>query len=57
MANTANSKLEKMANGLYTVRDYTPPKSINTADLRKLADKARKVTINIPDRWRKSEKA
>jgi hypothetical protein len=56
MANTANPKLEKMANGLYTVRDYQPPRNVNTKDLRKLADEARKVTIHISyDNPRKPE--
>lgn len=46
MADTpTNPKVTKLANGLYTVRDYQPPKEVRTGDLRKLADIARQVII------------
>jgi hypothetical protein len=48
MADKQNPKVEKSANGLYTVRGYEQPKEVPTGDLRKVADATRKVRIRIP---------
>jgi hypothetical protein len=43
-----DSGLEKVSEGVYTIRDYKQPKSVSTDDLRKVAEDARKVHIVIP---------
>lgn len=48
MADTPNPRVRKLGNGLYTVRDYERPKDVDTGELRKIADEARKVQIRIP---------
>ncbi len=45
---TENPKLQKLRDGLYTIRDYKRPESMKTGDLRKAAEEARKVQIVIP---------
>ena len=47
MAKTPNPKLQKMANGSYTIRDYEHPKDVHTGDLRKIADDVRHVRIVV----------
>jgi hypothetical protein len=54
MANLPNPKLEKMANGAYTLRNYERPKDVKTGDLRKIADDVRHVRIR-PDRSQDSQ--
>jgi hypothetical protein len=49
MADTPNPRVKKLANGLYTVRDYERPKDVSTGELRRIADEARKVQIRIPN--------
>jgi hypothetical protein len=48
MADTQNSRIKKLRNGLHTVRDYERPKNASTGELRKIADEARNVQIHIP---------
>jgi hypothetical protein len=52
---TENPKLEKLRDGLYTIRDYKRPESLTPADLRKAAEQARKVQITVPDQHDKNE--
>ena len=44
---TENPKLEKLRDGVYTIRDYKRPQ-VKTGDLRKAAEEARKININLP---------
>lgn len=43
-----NTKLQKLRDGLYTIRDYKQPENLETGDLRKAAEEARKVQVVAP---------
>ena len=45
-----NPKLQKLRDGLYTIRDYKQPEELSTEELRKAAELARKVQIVMPPR-------
>jgi hypothetical protein len=50
-----NTKLQKLRDGLYTIRDYKRPDELTTEELRKAAELARKVQIVIPHRPSRNE--
>ncbi len=45
---TENPKLEKLRDGLYSIRNYKRPAPLKAEDLRKAADEVRKIQIVIP---------
>ena len=48
MPDEKNIEIVKLANGLYTIRDYHQPKEVPTSDLQKIAEATRNIEIRIP---------
>ena len=45
-----NPKLQKLRDGLFTIRDYKRPAPVKTGDLRKAAEEIRKIHIAVVPR-------